>query len=189
MVEMVENHGNLQDAAHAIATHLKKSGPSSIPELRGALHLSENAVRHHLNTLERRGLLTREGAAASGRGRPATRYALTASAEGLFPKRYLELLDALLHAARAEGLEKKLLDRVAADMVSQVESHLQGLTGQERLLKLLQLLDYGELLPEIEAVPAGVCLNAHNCVYVDAGRHHEAVCDLLPRCSLQRPPD
>ena len=66
-------------------------------------------------------------------------------------------------------------------MARQVEPRLQGLAGMERLQALLHLLDYGELLPEIEAVPAGVCLHAHNCVYVDAGRHHEAVCDLLPR--------
>lgn len=181
MVEMVENLETAHDAAQSIATHLKKHGPSSIPELCRALHLSENAVRHHLSALERRGLLSREVSTAGGRGRPATRYVLTASAEGLFPKRYLELLDALLHAARAEGLEGQLLERVAADMAKQVEPSLRGLEGQERLLKLLQLLDYGELLPEIEPVPAGVCLHAHNCVYVDAGRHHEAVCDLLPR--------
>lgn len=185
MVEMAEIlvglEAELSSAAQAVATHLKRHGPSSIPQLRSALHLSENAVRHHLTTLERRGLLTREAQAISTRGRPATRYALTASAEGLFPKRYLELLDAVLNAARQEGLEEQLLERVAQDMAGQVAPHLAGLSGPERLNRLLQLLDYGELLPEIEAVPAGVCLHAHNCVYVGAGRHHQAVCDLLPR--------
>ena len=111
MVEMVEKTDDLQSAAQAIATHLKKHGSSSIPELREALHLSENAVRHHLSQLERKGLLIREVSSTAGRGRPATRYRLTASAEGLFPKRYLELLDALLHAARAEGLEQEFPER------------------------------------------------------------------------------
>lgn len=171
----------LSGGAQAVATHLKRHGPSSIPELRSALKLSENAVRHHLTTLERRGLLMREAQAANTRGRPATRYALTASAEGLFPKRYLELLDAVLNAARQEGLEQQLLGRVAQDMAAQVAPHLANLSGPERLNKLLHLLDYGELLPQIETVPAGVCLHAHNCVYVGAGRHHPAVCDLLPR--------
>ncbi|BDP41117.1 transcriptional regulator [Deinococcus aetherius] len=166
--------------AQVLAAYLKRHGPATVPQLRAALRLSENAVRHHLQALERHGLLTREGSTGPGRGRPATRYALTARAEGLFPKRYLELLDAVLTAARTEGLEERLLARVAADMAARVQPPQVGLDGSERLYRLLQLLDYGDLLPELEVVPAGVCLHAYNCVYVEAGRRHPAVCELLP---------
>ena len=84
MAEMVESAPPLPadpaPTAQAVAAHLKRHGPSTVGQLRVALQLSENAVRHHLQTLERHGLLRREGLTGHTGGRPATRYALTARA-------------------------------------------------------------------------------------------------------------
>lgn len=177
MTEMVE----IPPGAQAVMAALSR-GPQTVTSLTAALHLSEHTVRYHLRRLLARGLIQKHlRAPVSQAGRPAAEYTVTARATGLFPKRYLELLDALLAAAQAEGLQERLMARVTQDMVAPLQVHLGDLSGEARLLRLLELLDYGDLLPDVRAVPGGLCLEAFNCVYVGAGLHHEVICDLLPR--------
>jgi predicted ArsR family transcriptional regulator len=170
------------DSQQRLIEHLKINGPSTINELVTALDLSRNAINHHLAYLEKHAWLetnTRsrdEGAS----GRPAVEYALTGSSEHLFPKRYPELLEAILGQAQAEGILERLLSRVADGMVKELEPHLGKLRGQARLQKLLEQIDYGEMLPELETINNGWELRAHNCVYRATGLKFEPVCDLLP---------
>ncbi|MEO7003040.1 MAG: ArsR family transcriptional regulator [Ktedonobacterales bacterium] len=69
----------------------------TVDELAQALDLTDNAVRAHLATLERDGLVQQQGVRRSGgSGKPAYSYALTADAERLFPKAYGPVLRSLL---------------------------------------------------------------------------------------------
>src|ERR671928_1702040 len=56
----------------------------TVDELAAALDLTDNAVRAHLATLERDGLVEQQGV-RRGAGKPAAAYALTLEAEHLFP--------------------------------------------------------------------------------------------------------
>lgn len=67
----------------------------TVEELAEALHLTDNAVRAHLATLERDGLVEQQGV-RRGVGKPAFIYALTPEAERLFPKAYEPVLYQLL---------------------------------------------------------------------------------------------
>src|SRR5437588_11648964 len=67
----------------------------TVDELAQALDLTDNAVRAHLATLERDGIVRQHGA-RRGSGKPAYVYDLTSEAEYLFPKAYGPVLHQLL---------------------------------------------------------------------------------------------
>lgn len=87
---------------------LLRFGPRTVNDLAVALELTDNAVRLHLSSLERDGLVVQEGARRSG-GKPALIYRLSDQAESLFPKAYEAVLTEVLAYVRAEqgdvGLE------------------------------------------------------------------------------------
>ncbi|MEJ2668384.1 MAG: ArsR family transcriptional regulator [Deinococcales bacterium] len=163
-----------------ILRHLKVQGPSSVRQLVAATGLSANAVRHHLTRLagER---IVEEHDQRTGVGRPAHVYALTLAAEGAFPKRYPELLDAVLERAAARGLLLELLDDVAASLADGVKADLADLPPRARLLALMQRLDYGDMLGRLANTEGGWEFHAYNCVYRATGERFEPVCDLLPK--------
>jgi predicted ArsR family transcriptional regulator len=67
----------------------------TVDELAAAVGLTDNAVRAHLATLERDGLVQQHGV-RRGDGKPASLYELTTEAEGLFPKAHAPVLGQLL---------------------------------------------------------------------------------------------
>lgn len=74
---------------------LLRRGAKTVEELARQLDLTDNAIRAHLATLERDGLVERGGAIPGAR-KPHYAYRLTAEAEQLFPKAYHTLLNGLL---------------------------------------------------------------------------------------------
>src|SRR5215210_9438667 len=70
---------------------LLRRASRTVDELAAALDLTDNAVRAHLATLERDGLVEQRGV-RRGRGKPAYAYDLTSEAEALFPKAYEPVL-------------------------------------------------------------------------------------------------
>ncbi len=167
-----------------VLRHLKRQGPSSVGEVAAALSLSPNATRHHLLALERAAIVASEpdrGGGRRGVGRPARRYALTLAAEDAFPKRYPELLAALLAVADQQRVLDPLLRGVVDALATPLRATLLRLPPRERLWRLLQALEYGDMLPALTAESDGWTLVAHNCVYRDAGCQAAGVCELLPR--------
>jgi predicted ArsR family transcriptional regulator len=90
---------------------LLRRASRTVDELAAALGLTDNAVRAHLTTLERDGLVQQRGV-RRGAGKPAYAYSLTPQAEALFPKAYepvlRQLLDQLGHQMSPEALESLL---------------------------------------------------------------------------------
>jgi len=76
---------------------LLRRASSTVDDLARALHLTDNAVRAHLATLERDGLVCQAGV-RRGSSKPAQMYDLTPEAEQIFPKAYGPVLRALLDA-------------------------------------------------------------------------------------------
>ena len=77
-----------------IVTMLRGS-PCTVEELARKLGLTDNAVRAHLSTLERDGLVRQSGLRRGPR-KPHFTYVLTHEADGLFPKAYDALLNQLI---------------------------------------------------------------------------------------------
>lgn len=84
----------------------------TVDELAACLELTDNAVRAHLTTLERDGLVRQSGVRRSGGvGKPAAAYDLTPEAEWLFPRPYAAALDGLL-TALGERLEPEQVETI-----------------------------------------------------------------------------
>ncbi|HYI16504.1 MAG TPA: ArsR family transcriptional regulator, partial [Thermomicrobiales bacterium] len=79
-----------------IVTFLRRSN-RTVNELAEELDLTDNAVRAHLATLERDGIVRQQGVRREG-GKPSYDYDLTPEAEALFPKAYEPVLRELIGA-------------------------------------------------------------------------------------------
>lgn len=78
---------------------LLRRGIGTVEELAAELAVTDNAVRAHLATLERDGLVERRGMRRGAR-KPHFAYALTGEAEQLFPKAYSTLFNQLLEVLK-----------------------------------------------------------------------------------------
>lgn len=84
-----------------ILTHLRRA-PATVDELAHALKLTDNAVRAHLVTLERDGLIRTTGTRQDGGvGKPAVIYEASVEAESALSRAYVPLLRAVLGALSA----------------------------------------------------------------------------------------
>lgn len=83
-------------------TALLRRGVHTVDGLARAVGLTPNAVRQHLATLERDGVVVRRASRREGapqpRGKPATRYEIAPEAEASFSRAYAPVLTALLTA-------------------------------------------------------------------------------------------
>jgi predicted ArsR family transcriptional regulator len=76
---------------------LLRRGPQTVEELAAQLELTDNAIRLHLGTLERDGIVVAKGVRRIGSvGKPATEYEIAASAEPSFSEAYIPFLTSLL---------------------------------------------------------------------------------------------
>ena len=166
------------DVRMQLVAHLKRHGHTTVPQLRAALGASENAVRHHLARLERDGFVRRDEGRPSG-GRPAVEYALTDTAEGLFPKQYRELLELVLGEAQRQGTLDGLLRGVGQQLGALLRNGLPA-SPDDRVAALRSRLDLGAMMT-LDTTAAGWELEAYNCPYRAVGQKFEAVCDLVPR--------
>ena len=92
-----------------IAALLRRSS-RTVEDLAASLGLTDNAIRSHLATLERDGLVRQDGVRRSpGAGKPATVYELVPEAEQLFSRAYAPVLAALLDEL-AEQLPAERVD-------------------------------------------------------------------------------
>src|ERR1041385_5375211 len=73
------------DSTRGQIVTLLRSAPCTVEELAGKLNLTDNAVRAHLATLERDGLVRQSGLRRGPR-KPHFTYVLTDEADKLFPK-------------------------------------------------------------------------------------------------------
>ena len=86
----------------------------TVNDLASALRLTDNAVRSHLSSLERDGLVQRRGR-RRGRRRPHVTYGLSAEADHIFPKAYGPVLQQLL-----EVLSERMLPDEVETLLGEV---------------------------------------------------------------------
>src|SRR5579885_621282 len=86
----------------------------TVEELARSLELTDNAVRAHLATLERDGMVKQKGVRRGFR-KPHYTYTLSHEAEALFPKAYDVLLNQLLAVLKAR-VPRKRLDEILREV-------------------------------------------------------------------------
>jgi predicted ArsR family transcriptional regulator len=160
-----------------VATLLRQ-GDRTVEDLAQALGLTDNAVRAHLATLERDGLV-RQAGLRRGTSKPAYAYALTPAAERLFPKAYGTLLRLLLDVL-AERLPPSAVDDALRDVGHRVADAQSPSVGElrDRVDQALAVLaDLGGLA-EAEERDDGFLIRGASCPLAAALPGHPEVCHL-----------
>ena len=109
---------------------LLRRGARTVEELAGSLGLTDNAIRNHLATLERDGVVGQAGVRrGSGAGKPAVVYELHPDAEALFSRAYAPVLRATIEALVAELPEHQMeavLRRVGHELAEEMGGEARG---------------------------------------------------------------
>ena len=173
----------------------------TVNELAEQLELTDNAVRTHLASLERDGLIERAGQRRGG-GKPSVTYAITPDAEQLFPKAYSLALTSLL-ATLDERLDAETRDALLAEAgrrlapaapaegdleeraahAAQVLTSIGGLAGVERLDGRIYIRGRSCPLLETAAVRPDICRLAAALVESLVGAPVTICCSYEPRPS------
>ncbi len=150
----------------------------TVDELAQALKLTDNAIRSHLATLERDGLVRQSGERRSG-GKPAYIYELTPEAQQLFPQPYglvlLYLLDALDESMTAQEREV-LLRTVGLRLAAQWR--IPGGDAQAHLDRAVEVLNQLGGLAELERGEVISSIRGYSCPFAVIAPNHPEVCQL-----------
>lgn len=112
----MRHDSRFHDSTRGKIVALLRRGPKTVEELAGDLGLTDNAVRLHLGTLERDGVVAAKGVRRGGGvGKPATEYEIAAAAEPRFSEAYIPFLTTLL-ASVGEKLGSTELRAVMRDV-------------------------------------------------------------------------
>jgi predicted ArsR family transcriptional regulator len=157
---------------------LLRRAARTVDELAQTLDLTDNAVRAHLSTLERDGLVHQQGV-RRGSGKPAYAYALTPEAEHLFPKPYAAVLRRLLDALdqnMAPADVEALLRRVGHELAS----GLRVTEGDVRVRLEAGVAMLNELggLAELEEHNGTFVIRGYSCPLAAVVPGHPEVCRL-----------
>ncbi len=161
---------------HIVA--LLRRADRTVDELARALELTDNAVRSHLATLERDGLVQQRGV-RRGERKPAYSYRLTQEAERLFPKPYAPVLDQLLQV-----LDKRMAPEEVEALLRNVGHELaSGLSVTEgdiraRLEAAVAVLNELGGLAELEERDGTYGIRGYSCPLAAVVRRHPDVCRL-----------
>lgn len=152
----------------------------TVDDLASALNLTDNAVRAHLATLERDGIVRQCGVRRDGSvGKPAFAYELTADAEQFFPKPYAtvlnEMLDVLDGEVSPDELERHLRS-IGARMAGEYPSG-QGDTRM-RLSAAVDALNKIGGLAELDVESGNLALRGYSCPLAAVVPSHPDVCHL-----------
>jgi predicted ArsR family transcriptional regulator len=110
---------------------LLRAQESTVNELADELHLTDNAVRAHLASLERDRLVAQSGTKPGVR-KPHTTYALGPEAEHLFPKAYGRMVSLLMSIFSRQVAPGKLRAGMRAGGRKVAQEHLGDLRGKTR---------------------------------------------------------
>jgi predicted ArsR family transcriptional regulator len=159
---------------------LLRRGPQTVNELAEALGLTDNAVRAHLATLERDGLVQQSGS-RPGIRKPNLTYELTADAAQIFPKPYGPVLRQLLAVlATRMGTEEleDVLREVGRQLAAGFASEVQAADLRGRVDDAVRVL--GELggLAEVEETDRTLVIRGFDCPLAEAVSGHPAACRL-----------
>jgi predicted ArsR family transcriptional regulator len=163
-----------------VVQQLRARGASGADELAGALGVTKQCVRKHLDVLEREGYV--EHAPARGdRGRPAHVFRLTPKAEELFPKRYDLFAKSVLRQI-GEVWGERGLNAVfcgcASEVVTDFRPRLAGLGFDARIRRLTELLREAGYEAEAERLGDGsYLLTEWNCPQAELAREYRQLCD------------
>jgi predicted ArsR family transcriptional regulator len=156
-----------------------RSSACTVDELAVKLNLTDNAVRAHLATLERDGLVRQSGL-RRGLRKPHFTYVLTEQADRLFPKAYDALLNQLIAVLKnrlqpdeIEGVLREVGRAVAADMPAGTNGSIEN-----RVQNALRVLEAIGGAAAVEKDGDKIVIASNSCPLAAAVSVHPEVCRL-----------
>jgi predicted ArsR family transcriptional regulator len=160
---------------------LLRSSERTVNELAAALNLTDNAVRSHLSTLERDGLVRQSGV-RPGLRKPHALYGLTAEADQLFPKAYAPLLNGVLKVL-AEKMPEEAVEAVLREvgrrMAAEYIPNAQGKDHAERLALVQKIIGDIGGLAELQPRDDATFLAGESCPLAAVTASHPGACCLV----------
>ena len=150
----------------------------AINDLAEAVGINPISVRHHLTNLQMEGLVMADEE-RHGVGRPRLIYSLTEDGMEKFPTKYLRLTTRLLTQMKESmpaPMVSKLFSQIAEGMASEYADQIQGLSMEERLEFVKELLAQEGFTVEWEKKDGQYQIHEISCPYYQIGIAHPEVC-------------
>ena len=150
----------------------------TIIELAEAVGINAISVRHHLTNLTAEGLIAADEE-RHGVGRPRLVYSLTEDGMERFPTKYLRLTTRLLSQMKDSmpgPVVAKLFSQIAEDMASEYSDQVKGLSMEERLDFVKEMLAQEGFTVEWEKKGGDYQIHEISCPYYQIGVAHPEVC-------------
>jgi DeoR family transcriptional regulator, suf operon transcriptional repressor len=180
MLRPVKHSGwrkRLLESTRGRILQLLRTKEQTVNDLAAALELTDNAVRAHLLSLERDGLVRQSGSQPGVR-KPHATYALAPDAEQIFPKAYGPLVDLILTVFSRKLTPSELKNGMRQVGRKVAEEHLgevKGKTRQQRINAALRILSDLGGAARFEKSEGKHLIRGHGCPLAAAtGRHPEA---------------
>lgn len=168
------------DSTRGRVVGLLRGKSGTVAELAEKLELTDNAVRAHLLSLERDGLVRQSGVQRGAR-KPHYSYELTPEAERLFPKAYDALLNQLITTLKGRlppsALEDVLREvgRSIAERHAAEDSHADLDERVEHASNVLRAIGG---TPSVEREGGKLSIRSGGCPLAAAVVEHPEVCEL-----------
>lgn len=168
------------DSTRGRIVSLLREGSSTVNELASRLELTDNAVRAHLLSLERDGLIRQSGVQRGSR-KPHYAYELTHEAERLFPKAYDALLNQLIATLKGRlppPAVEDVLREVGRSLAARHASGEAHADLESQLQNVLLILKAIGGTPFVEREGGTLIIRSGGCPLASAVAEHPEVCQL-----------
>jgi predicted ArsR family transcriptional regulator len=158
---------------------LLRRASRTVDELAEGLDITDNAVRAHLATLERDGLVEQQGT-RRGVSKPAAAYGLTSEAERLFPKAYDSILAEFLAVLREQLSTNDLAD-VLSVVGQRIAASQKPVVGDidARLARAVDAVEALGGLAELERSGETFVICGYNCPFAAIAAQHPDICSVV----------
>ena len=169
----------MRDQSRSRVVSALRRGAKTLDQLVGEIGLTRTALRLHLSTLERDGLVARRGLRA-GRTKPSHVYELTAEAEQGLSRAYIPVLTELLHVL-ADRLPRTEFDAVMRAVGRELLSDLPRPRGpiRDRAEAASELLNQLGGLTEVEEQDGVLVIRSHGCPLAATAVDHPETCSAM----------
>ena len=163
-----------------IVSYLRGS-QGTVTDLANHLELTDNAVRAHLATLERDGLVKQSGLRKGSR-KPHFAYELTSEGEHLFPKAYDALLNQFITVFKQRLTPKAFAEALRAvgrslATAQKVDGRKQKL--EQRVKTALQTLESIGGSPRLERQDKQISITSRSCPLAAVVSEHPETCQMV----------
>jgi len=169
----------MSDAKRRLVERLKRVDSATASELATEFDLTDTAVRQHLESLLEAGLVRRIIGSAQGRGRPASRWQLTDTADAAFPDRHGDLTVDLIESIRST-LGEAALEQVIGERARRQIAQYQRAVGDDavevRVRRLAEQRTKEGYVAEVALDGDDLVLIEHHCPVRAAAGSCGALC-------------